>query len=152
MEHGGSGTMPTRTLQQLKRHLRPGRVYRRQDLLPWSQSVDRHLKELTVDGTLQKLRTGLYYYPRTFEFGKAPADEHELFKAFLKTDRFIVTSPNAYNQLGLGTTQLATNGLSTIRSDMERFHSAIDWLLLSVDLTSQGSFLQNFCWSISSMN
>lgn len=27
-------------------------------------------------------------------------------KAFLKTDRFVVTSPNAYNQLGLGTTQL----------------------------------------------
>jgi hypothetical protein len=27
-------------------------------------------------------------------------------KAFLKTDRFVLTSPNAYNQLGLGTTQL----------------------------------------------
>ena len=45
------------TLDLLKRHLRPGRVYRREDLLPWSHSVDRHLKELTVDGTLQKLRT-----------------------------------------------------------------------------------------------
>jgi len=48
----------------------------------------------------------LYYSPRKFEFGEAPADEHELVKAFLKTDRFVVTSPNAYNQLGLGTTQL----------------------------------------------
>jgi len=94
------------TLEQLKRHFRPGRVYRREDLLPWSHSVDRHLKELTDDGTLQKLRTGLYYSPRKFEFGEAPADEHELVKAFLKTDRFVVTSPNAYNQLGLGTTQL----------------------------------------------
>ncbi len=94
------------TLDQLKRHLRPGRVYRREDLLPWSHSVDRHLKELTDDGTLQKLRTGLYYSPRKFEFGEAPADEHELVKAFLKTDRFVLTSPNAYNQLGLGTTQL----------------------------------------------
>lgn len=98
--------MRPRTLEQLKRHLRPGRVYRREDLLPWSQSVDRHLKALTVDGTLQKLRTGLYYSPRKFEFGEAPADEHELVKAFLKTDRFALTSPNAYNQLGLGTTQL----------------------------------------------
>ena len=98
--------MRTSTLEQLRRHLRPGRVYRREDLLPWSHSVDRHLKELTVDGTLQKLRTGLYYSPRKFEFGEAPADEHELVKAFLKTDRFVVTSPNAYNQLGLGTTQL----------------------------------------------
>src|ERR1700688_2426168 len=98
--------MRASTLEQLRRHLRPGRVYRREDLLPWSRSVDRHLKELTVDGTLQKLRTGLYYSPRKFEFGEAPADEHELVKAFLKTDRFVVTSPNAYNQLGLGTTQL----------------------------------------------
>jgi hypothetical protein len=48
----------------------------------------------------------LYYSPRKFEFGEAPADEHELVKAFLKTDHFVVTSPNAYNQLGLGTTQL----------------------------------------------
>jgi len=48
----------------------------------------------------------LYYCPRTFEFGEAPANEHELIKVFLKTDRFVVTSPNAYNQLGLGTTQL----------------------------------------------
>ena len=101
-----SAEMPTSTLDQLKRHLRPGRVYRREDLLPWSNSVDRHLKELTVDGTLKKLRTGLYYHPRKLEFGEAPADEHELVKAFLRTDRFVATSPNAYNQLGLGTTQL----------------------------------------------
>src|SRR6202142_3603817 len=98
--------MRTRTLEHLKRHLRPGRVYRREDLLHWSHSVDRHLKELIVNGTLQKLRTGLYYSPRKFEFGEAPADEHELVKAFLKTDRFVLTSPNAYNQLGLGTTHL----------------------------------------------
>jgi hypothetical protein len=29
-----------------------------------------------------------------------------MVKAFLKTHRFVVTSPNAYNRLGLGTTQL----------------------------------------------
>jgi hypothetical protein len=98
--------MRTSTLEQLKRHLRPGRVYRRENLLPWPRSVDRHLKELTVDGTLRKLRTGLYYCPRKFEFGQASADEHELVKAFLRTDLFVVTSPNVYNQLGLGTTQL----------------------------------------------
>ena len=98
--------MRTRPLDNLKRRLRPGRVYRREDLLPWSHSIDRHLKKLTVDGTLQKLRTGLYYRPRKLEFGEASADEHELVKAFLKTDRFVVTSPTAYNQLGLGTTQL----------------------------------------------
>jgi hypothetical protein len=98
--------MPARTLERLKQHLRPGRVYRRKDLQPWSHSVDRHLKELTLDGTLRKVRNGLYYCPRKFEFGEAPADEQELIRAFLKTDNFVVTSPNAYNQLGLGTTQL----------------------------------------------
>ena len=98
--------MRNRASEQLKRHLRPGRVYRREHLLRWSKSLDRHLKELTGDGTLQKLRTGLYYCPREFQFGEAPPDEHELVKAFLKTDRFVITSPNAYNQLGLGTTQL----------------------------------------------
>lgn len=98
--------MRTSTLERLKRHLRPGRVYRREDLLPWSRSLDRHLKELTLRGNLQKLRTGLYYCPRKFEFGEAPADEHELVRAFLRTDHFVVTTPNAYNQMGLGTTQL----------------------------------------------
>jgi hypothetical protein len=98
--------MHTNTLEQVKRHLRPGRVYRRSDLLPWSRSVDRHLKELTTDGTLKKIRNGLYYFPRKFEFGEAPADEHELVRAFLKSDTFVLTSPNAYNQLGIGTTQL----------------------------------------------
>jgi hypothetical protein len=98
--------MQTTTLDNLKRHLRAGRVYRREDLLPWSQSVDRHLKELTANGVLRKLRAGLYYCPRKFEFGEAPADEHELVRAFLKTDHFVITSPNAYNQLRLGTTQL----------------------------------------------
>jgi hypothetical protein len=98
--------MHTNALDQLKRHLRPGRVYRREDLQPLSHSVDRHLKVLTDQGKLKKLRTGLYYCPRTFEFGEAPADERELVKAFLRTDRFLVTSPNVYNQLGLGTTQL----------------------------------------------
>lgn len=98
--------MPPRTLARLKEHLRPGGVYRRKDLLPWSNNVDRHLMKLIADGTLQKLRTGLYYHPRKFGFGEAPADEQEIVRAFLQTNRFVVMSPNAYNQLGVGTTQL----------------------------------------------
>lgn len=94
------------TLAHVRRHLRPGRVYRREDLLRWSHAVDRHLQELTAEGTLQKLRNGLYYYPRKFSFGQAPAEENELVRAFLRSDNFVVTSPNLYNQLGLGTTQL----------------------------------------------
>ncbi len=93
-------------LKELKRHLKRGRVYRRADLEKWSTSVDRHLHALVMDGTLEKLSTGVYYYPKETVFGKAPADERELVSAFLKDDRFLLTSPNNYNALGLGTTQL----------------------------------------------
>src|ERR1017187_1849329 len=98
--------MPPTTLARLKKHLRPGGVYRRTDLLRWSNNVDRHLKKLIAGGTLQKVRRGLYYHPRQFEFGEAPADDDDLLRGFLGTNRFVVVSPNAYNQLGLGTTQL----------------------------------------------
>jgi hypothetical protein len=93
-------------LEQLKRHLRPGRVYRRADLAQWSKSVDRHARELVDQGVLQKLRNGLYYYPKASAFGRVPPDEKELVRTFLKEDDFLLTSPNAYNSLGVGTTQL----------------------------------------------
>jgi hypothetical protein len=98
--------MDMKRLDQLKRHLRPGRVYRRADLAQWSKSVDRHARELVDQGVLQKLQNGLYYYPQASVFGSVPADERELVRSFLKEDDFLLTSPNAYNTLGLGTTQL----------------------------------------------
>ena len=64
-------------LDELKRHLKPGDVYRREDLARWSNAVDRHLKQLDT-----------------------------LVEAFLKDRRFLLASPNAYNSLGVGTTQL----------------------------------------------
>jgi hypothetical protein len=39
-------------------------------------------------------------------FGKAPAADDELVATFLKDRRFLLASPNAYNSLGVGTTQL----------------------------------------------
>ena len=93
-------------LDQLKKHLRPGRVYRRADLARWSKSVDRHARQLVEQGVLQKLRNGLYYCPKVSVFGQVPPDERELVRTFLKEDDFLLTSPNAYNTLGLGTTQL----------------------------------------------
>lgn len=91
---------------RLKRRLRPGRVYRRAELAEWSKSVDRHLRELVDDGVLLKLRNGLYYRPKASVFGQVPPDERELVRSFLKEDDFLITSPNDYNTLGLGTTQL----------------------------------------------
>jgi hypothetical protein len=93
-------------LQELKKHLRPGRVYRRGDLARWSNAVDRHLRQLVQEGTLTKLAGGLYAYPRQTVFGKAPAEDGELVATFLKDDDFLLASPNAYNGLGVGTTQL----------------------------------------------
>jgi hypothetical protein len=93
-------------LQELKTHLRPGEVYRRKDLARWSRSVDRHLKLLLEDGTLTKLAGGLYAYPKETAFGKAPAEDAKLVETYLMDHRFLLASPNAYNSLGVGTTQL----------------------------------------------
>jgi hypothetical protein len=93
-------------LQELKKHLRPGQVYRREGLAQWSNTVDRHLKQLLNDGTLTKLAGGLYFCPKETVFGKAPAEDDKLVETFLKDQRFLLASPNAYNGLGVGTTQL----------------------------------------------
>ncbi|MDD7886733.1 DUF6088 family protein [Flavivirga sp. 57AJ16] len=93
-------------LNKLVRHLRRGSVYRRGDLEQWSNAVDRHLGELVQNGTLQKLSQGLYHYPKETPFGLAPPKEEALVRSFLKEDAFLLTSPNAYNALGVGTTQL----------------------------------------------
>lgn len=93
-------------LHWVKQHLEPGQVYRRSDLEQWSNAVDRHLKQLQEDGTLTKLSNGLYYCPKETAFGDAPAEDERLVSAFLKDDRFLIHSPNAYNSLGLGMTQL----------------------------------------------
>lgn len=90
----------------LKKHLEKGKVYRRSDLAKWSKFVDRHLDLLLEEGTLQKLSQGLYYAPEQTVFGQIPPNEEIVIRSFLKDDRFLVTSPNAYNGLGVGTTQL----------------------------------------------
>jgi len=95
-----------KNLENLKKHLRPGQVYRRSDLEKWSKSVDRDLASLVNEGTLEKVRRGLYEYPKKSRFGMLPPSPEKLVKAFLKDDHFLLTSPNDYNSLGMGTTQL----------------------------------------------
>jgi len=95
-----------KNLENLKKHLRPGQVYRRSDLEKWSKSVDRDLASLVNEGTLEKVRRGLYEYPKKSRFGMLPPSPKKLVKAFLKDDHFLLTSPNDYNSLGMGTTQL----------------------------------------------
>jgi len=93
-------------VQELKKRLQPGQVYRRENLTQWSKAVDRHLRQLVDEGTLTKLAGGLYAYPKQTVFGKAPAADDKLVATFLKDHRFLLVSPNAYNSLGVGTTQL----------------------------------------------
>ena len=95
-----------KSLDNLKKRLRPGQVYRRADLEKWSKSVDRDLAKLVEDGTLTKVSRGLYEFPKMSRFGVLPPQPEKLVKAFLKDDDFLLTSPNDYNSLGLGTTQL----------------------------------------------
>jgi hypothetical protein len=95
--------------EKLKATLRPGRVYRRQDLGGLTTAVDRDLKTLVKSGAARKLGYGLYYRPRKNPFGDTPPDERDLVRAFLKTNDFLLTSDNYFTQLGLGLTQLYNN-------------------------------------------
>lgn len=92
--------------QEIKTHLNPGHVYRRADLQTWSNAVDRHLNQLQKEKALFKLSGGIYYCPKESPFGPVPPTDHELVKAFLKDDRFLLLSLSDYNSLGVGTTQL----------------------------------------------
>jgi hypothetical protein len=94
------------TLEKFKKRLKQGQVYRRSYLEQWSNSVDRHLKQLVEEETLQRLAQGLYYYPLKASFGNVPPEDEKLVSAFLKSDDFLLTTPNLYNALGVGTTQL----------------------------------------------
>ena len=93
-------------LHDLKTHLQPGQVYRREALAQWSKAVDRHIKQLVSDGVLTKMSGGLYCCSKKTAFGNSPAEDKTLVEAFLKDGHFLLTSPNAYNALGVGTTQL----------------------------------------------
>ena len=93
-------------IDHLSKHIRPGNLYRRKDLLKWSNAVDRHLYKMLDSGKLIKISGGLYLCPKQTAFGPAPSDDKALIAAFLKDNQFLITSPNAYNALGIGLTQL----------------------------------------------
>lgn len=86
--------------------LKPGRVYRREDLARLSTAVDRHLRQLVTSGRLRKLAQGLYHSPKQSAFGLLPPADDLVVESFLRDKDFLVFSPSAYNTVGLGTTQL----------------------------------------------
>lgn len=72
----------------------------------WSRSLNRHVNILLSESALQRVSRGLYYCPKKSVFGTVAPEENALVKSFLKNNRFLITSPNAYNGLRVGTTQL----------------------------------------------
>ncbi|MBB41616.1 MULTISPECIES: hypothetical protein [Hyphomonas] len=108
-------------LNVLKRRLRPGQVYRRKELAHWSNAVDRHLRLLIEEGRLERVGPGLYMTLRKTRFGLAPARPEKLIEGFLGDDRFLIVPPNAYNSLGLGTTQLYNEPVVYNRKRYGRF-------------------------------
>ena len=93
-------------MELLRQHIKQGEVYRRSDLEYYSSAIDRHLAQLTKDGTLVKLNQGLYYAPKQSKFGVVPPDDRQVVERFLKDEDFLLVSPNTFNSLGLGLTQL----------------------------------------------
>lgn len=93
-------------MKLLRQHIKLGEVYRRSDLEFFSSAIDRHLAQLTKEGVLVKINQGLYYAPKESKFGAVPPEDHLLVESFLKDEDFLLVSPNAYNSLGLGLTQL----------------------------------------------
>lgn len=95
-----------RSATKLGNAMKPGHVYRRQDLGAFSSAVDRDLQELVRKGTVRKVHSGLYVRPQRNAFGVAPPRDEALVRAFLKSDDFLMTSFNHFNALGLGLTQV----------------------------------------------
>ena len=93
-------------MNTLFKHINQGEVYRRSDLEYYSTAIDRQLAQLIKGGKLVKLNQGLYYAPMQSKFGVVPPDDHLLVERFLKDEDFLLISPNAFNTLGLGLTQL----------------------------------------------
>lgn len=86
--------------------LTPGQVYRTREFAAYSANPTRWAKRLSEQGVLRQAAHGLYYLPRQTRFGPAGPTEHEVLRAFLGDDHFLVTGSPAWNVLDLGVTGL----------------------------------------------
>ena len=84
--------------------LESGRVYRTHDLARWSANAPRLAKRLVKEGELVPLARGLFAHPKHSRFGAVPSRDDELLRAFLGDTAFVVTGPEKWNALGLGST------------------------------------------------
>ena len=84
--------------------LAPGRVYRTRDLEHWTANAPRLAKRLVKSGELVPLAHGLFAHPKRGRFGTVPPADDEIMRAFLDNTPFVLTGPDRWNALGLGTT------------------------------------------------
>ncbi len=84
--------------------LQPGKVYRTQDFKSWTGNPTRLAKRLVRDGQLRRMAQGLFYAPQLSRFGPVPPEDSEILRGFLGSDDFVITGPQKWNALGLGST------------------------------------------------
>lgn len=92
--------------KEVLKNLKPGKVYKWNELKQYSHSLGRDIPRLVQNGKLRKLGAGLYTVPKKTRFGLLPPDPKDVVQSFLKTDDFLMFEPNLYNSLNLGLTQL----------------------------------------------
>ena len=84
--------------------LKPGKVYRTEDLVRYDKNPTRLAARLVRAGSLRRLRKGVYYAPRPTVFGEAPPTEADFLKSFFRGRPYLRTGPSVWNALGMGTT------------------------------------------------
>ena len=82
--------------------LEPGHVYRTRDLSQWTANPARLARRLVSEGRFKPLAHGLFVHPRQSRFGVVPPTDEEVMRAFLNGP-FVLTGPERWNALGLGT-------------------------------------------------
>lgn len=86
--------------------LEPGRVYRTQHFARWDSNPTRLVNRLVRLGHLRRVRQGLYHSPKQSRFGEVPPDDDAVLGAFLDGTPYVVTGPEQWNALQLGTVAL----------------------------------------------
>ena len=88
-----------------------GTVYRTAWLRRWGENPTRLAQKLEQRGLVQRLGHGLFYAPRKSRFGEVPPSDEALLDAFLDGTPYVITGPNRWNALGLGSTALFAHPL-----------------------------------------
>jgi hypothetical protein len=97
---------PSKERRRNRFHPEPGCVYRTADLRQWTENPTRLAKRLVAQGRLKPLAHGLYAVPRQTRFGVVPPKAEAILDAFLGHTPFVLTGPEYWNALGLGSTAL----------------------------------------------